>query len=348
MKKLEEILNYKQLKDISREISVRGQEELSKLIEYCGNNKIDFHKIILLVRSFIEYDVPPNWIERVELSRNHFKNDSSSLESHINRYGEIRGLEKYNEKVKKSTVSKEKFLLTSSEEEWQNLNRSKSSNNMTVLIERYGIEEAEKRRQSYLVKWKNSIHKKNGWDNGLSLNSLIQKYGEKEGLRRWNDKKDKQRKRFSIEWYIEKYGEDEGKNKWEDYRTHMSLVSLQAAEQTRKCYSKISQKLFSEIASSLNLPTSEVFFHDCNGEKIVKKYINGKYCSFYSLDFCYKNKNIEYDGERWHDDPLRDQNRDEYLTSKNFLILRIKHLEYKNDPINTLKKCIEFIGENNE
>ena len=66
------------------------------------------------------------------------------------------------------------------------------------------------------------------------------------------------------------------------------------------------------------------------------------------LDFCYENKIIEYDGEYWHTDPTKDQERDLYLQSKGYEVMRIKHNEYRKDPYQVMKKCISFLEQTND
>lgn len=344
---LETVLNLKKLKDVSHLITEVGKQELQKVLEYCKKEKIRIHSITEHLKRFIEFDVPPDWVERIKKSKNVFKNDSASLECYINRYGPIIGPVKYSEKVKKSTLTKEKYLLTHTIEEWEALNKSKSSNNLENLIEKYGLEEAIKRKKQYLKKWKKSINKRKqqGWNNGLSLDKLIEKHGKEEAVRRWNEKKDKQRKRFSKEWYINKYGDILGEQKWQEYRVHMSKLSMKAIRNNGTTFSKISQKLFSEVVAELKIPLNEVNYHDCNGEKIIKKYVNNKYAGYYSIDFCYKNKVIEFDGLKWHQDKEKDITKDAFLSSKGYTVLRITDKEYELNPIATIEKCCKFLGE---
>jgi very-short-patch-repair endonuclease len=216
------------------------------------------------------------------------------------------------------------------------------------LVERYGEEIANKKKKQYLEKWKKSIKNKEGWDNGLSLEKLVEKLGQEQGLKTWNEKKEKQRQRFSESWYIKKYGEEEGKKQWLKYREYMAKLSMKAQNTNGANFSKISQKLFDTIVQKTNIPKEEVFYKNCNGEKIIKKYINSKYAGFYCLDFLYKNKVIEFDGKWWHKEPQKNMERDLYLESKGYEVLRIKEEDFKKNPIAELDKCLIFLGVINE
>jgi hypothetical protein len=346
---IDKVLQYKKMSQIKDLLTDENRKELQKVIDYCENKKINLHNTLTLVISFIKYNVPPDWVERIKKSRDVYKNDSSSLASHINRYGENIGSLLYEEKTKKCSITKENFLVNHTEEEWQSLCKRKISNNMQVLIEKYGEEEAINKKNAYLEKWKKSIKSKGGWDNGLSLKKLINKHGKEKGLQIWNEKKAKQKRRFSKEWYLEKCGE-EGEQKWLEYIEHMKNLSFSGAEKrtNNKTFSGISQKLFFSILETLNLDKDKTYFHNNNGEKMIKKYIDGKYERYYMLDFCYENKIIEYDGEYWHTDTIKDQQRDLYLQSKGYETMRIKHSEYCKNPLQIMDKCISFLEQKND
>jgi len=52
---------------------------------------------------------------------------------------------------------------------------------------------------------------------------LIKKYGEIEGLKRWESYKKKLEKRGTKNWFIEKYGEVEGVTKWKEKNSRLSV-----------------------------------------------------------------------------------------------------------------------------
>lgn len=346
---IEKVLQYKKMLSVKDLITDENKKELQKVIDYCAEEKVNLHNTLELVVSFIKHNTPPDWVQRIKKSKEIYKNDSSSLECYINRYGEEVGTILYQEKIKKSTVTKEDYLSNHTEEEWTDLCKKKASNNFQVLIQKYGVKEAKKKKNAYLKKWKKSVKSKSGWDNGLSLKKLINKHGEEKGKEIWNKRRDNQSRRFSEEWYLKKYG-DEGAQKWLEYKESMKKLSLVAAEKrtNNKTFSRISQELFFSILESSNLDKQRVYFYNNNGEKMIKKYINGKYECYYLLDFCYEDKNIEYDGEYWHTEPEKEHERDLYLESNGYKVMRVKHSEYHNDPHETVKKCISFLEQIND
>jgi len=347
MYSINNVLNLTGIKDCKERFTSVQLEQLQIVINYFNLNNLNIYRCKKIFVGFIEGAVEDNWLERILKSINFYKNDSSSLESCINRYGEELGRKKHNEKSTKSGVTKEKFLKNHTIQEWEELVKKKKVNNLQALIELYGEEEGRRRKEEYLKNWKKTIKEKNGWDNGLSLESLIKKHGEEEGVKVWNDKKNKQRQRFSKDWYIKKYGPEQGEQEWEEYRIHMSDLSLKGSlcNNNPKTYSKISQKLFDEICKKMLLDTTKVYYYLCNGEKIIKKYSGKKYIGHYKLDFFYDNKIIEFDGKLWHTDLEKEIKRDTFLISKGYKILHITEEEYENNPIETLKKCCLFLED---
>jgi very-short-patch-repair endonuclease len=345
---IEKLKKLKKINNIKHLLSNESEKELIAVYEYCLKEKISFYNCINILVKMITYNVPPSWVDRIQKSKNIYKNDSSSLECHKIRYGEEIGELLYKQKTESCIVTKEKYLQNHTLEQWIDLCSSKINNKLEVLVERHGEEIANKKRQQYLENWRKTIKDKGGWDNGLSLEKLTEKHGKEEGLRKWNEKKQKQRKRFSKEYFINKYGDKQGEEEWLKYKQHMSSLSLSAQKVNGANFSKVSQRLFENIVNKANISKDEVFYKECNGEKIIKRYVESKYMCFYSLDFLYKNKVIEFDGKRWHNEPLKDAERDLFLVSKGYEVLRIKEEDYKKNPTAELDKCLLFLGVLNE
>jgi hypothetical protein len=306
-----------------------------------------FHGKKQLILKFIENGIDDKWDERIAASKK-YGNDSSSLDRYVEIYGEKVGTELFLEKTSKCIVTTDIMLKRYGEEKTQQWKRERTVNKLDVLEERHGKEDAILLKEKYLRNWKESIKKRKelGWNNGLKLEDQIKKHGEIEGLGRWNKKSQKQKNRFSKKWYIEKYGENGGEVKWEEYKTRMKVLSEKAIKTNHKSYSNASQKLFKEILYSLTLDGSQVFYHDNNGEKIIKRYEKSKYIGYYSLDFVFGNKNIEYDGEYWHRNKKEyDGNRDLFLMGKGYKILRVSDKEYKKNPTGILEECKKFLTE---
>ena len=91
-----------------------------------------------------------------------------------------------------------------------------SKSNYLSMLYKIDINDAKnkKRNLNYKVKEKSKTN----------LNGYIKRYGEKEGLKRYNDRCDKISKTSKKDWYIEKYGEKEGSIKWEYKFRHNSSI----------------------------------------------------------------------------------------------------------------------------
>jgi hypothetical protein len=313
--------------------------ELQKVKEMCEENGYSFYNCFALLKKMCRFEVPPSWDERILKSKTFFKNDSSSLDSYICRYGEKLGADLHRKKTEQCTITKEKYLKKHSVKDWEELCDKKASNR----LDRKTREE----HQRYLKKWKKSMKltTKIGRSNGLLLESFVERYGEEEGYRRWEKRRRHQSKRFSKEWYIDKYGEEEGKNRWNEYKARMAEMSKTAANKRNKSYSNVSQKLFKEIVAKL--PKNEkdtVCFAEHGGEKIID--VDEDWGRWILVDFLYKNKVIEFDGRYWHSSPEikeRDAKKDLFLAKRGYEVLRIPEEDYENNRVATLKMCLNFL-----
>lgn len=160
---------------------------------------------------------------------------------------------------------------------------------------------------------------------------------------------------FSKEICIEKYGEEEGLKRWEERQEkwHKSF------KKSKKIgYSKVSQKLFWEIYNLLQ-DKDNIYFAELGKNKILDpNEYNNEYrlkCNnrIFSPDFInIKNKKIlEFDGTYWHGDKiikrstaLRDNERDNILIENGYEVLRIKEEDYKKNPQKVIKECLEFLN----
>ena len=103
--------------------------------------------------------------------------------------------------------------------------------------------------------------------------------------------------------------------------------------------------------------------------KFIKKYIpdviEELQVDNYSFDLAYKNKLIEFNGDFWHCNPniynedyinrttkrlardvwKSDEAKANTAIQKGYQVLVIWESEYKQDPINTINKCINFLNE---
>lgn len=118
--------------------------------------------------------------------------------------------------------------------------------------------------------------------------------------------------------------------------------------------SKPSQELFWNLYNQINEieKLSNCNFSQLNNEKTI--YINNKDKIFfndhkklnkrrYHIDFMYKNKIIEYNGDYWHQDKEKEIIKNKFLKKKGFKVLHIMDSDYKKDPEKVIRKCIKFL-----
>lgn len=181
-----------------------------------------------------------------------------------------------------------------------------------------------------------------------SLECYILRYGEKLGKEKYN-LWCKSQDHGSITFFIKKYGKDKGTKKYIDACLKKNL------NRPKSYFSKISQKLFKQIKSTLKDSTDMLFA--TNGSELRLYYTENNMPNRYCYDFAYKNKIIEYNGDWFHRNPLyydpllkenklilnRDAKKLELAKSRGFEVLVVWDSEYKLNPEAVLKKCIAFL-----
>lgn len=271
---------------------------------------------------------------------------STGLENFINRYGEEEGLIKFNEKNSKAAFTLENQISRYGEEEGtrrfnEKRARDKIKGTLPFYIDKYGEKEGTSR---YLEKnSKLSIGaetlKRNGHSDDeikaireqhakkslITLESLIEKYGEEEGSKRYDirieksKQTSKRRKEYwlnlgmteeqaelevknyqstsTLEKYIMRYGEEDGYKKYKDVNYRKTRYAV-----TRdNSVSKLETMFFQELAkiTEMNLESGTTCHVLCN---------DNKYCCDY---FHSENKKvIEIFGVFWHMKPSIYKNDD--------------------------------------
>jgi hypothetical protein len=311
------------------------------------------------------------------------KKASYSLDYCIEKYGKELGEKKWNERLfKKIKTQKNNF-------------KNKKWNNGRTLEEyqkRYGIEDGyirwKKRNdhQAYtssLLRYideygedaKNIIKK---IKNNTSLTSFIERFGEEAGKKQYTEyiNKLKLSSKRSIEYwinkcngdletakilfkdfhnntsldkFIKKYGDDLGKEKYASW-----LISINGKK--NQFYSKISQKLFWVLYNELKLSNEDTKFYELNEEQLFYKNNN-----IIRVDFKYKNKIIEFNGDYWHANPEtydslelingkeakniweKDEKRIEWLKSSGYEVLIIWEKDYKKNTNLIIDNCKKFL-----
>lgn len=118
------------------------------------------------------------------------KNTSITLENLISKYGEVEGNKRW-----KSYCDKQA-----------------ETNTFDYKLNKYGITEEEF----------NAFNK----SRAVTLKNLIKKYGEDEGIKRWEAYCERQKYTNSYEYFIEQYGEDEGNRKWQNFNKGRSCQTF--------------------------------------------------------------------------------------------------------------------------
>lgn len=218
-----------------------------------------------------------------------------------------------------------RFAFDISDEDYKN-SRNEYALTKEKMIKKYGEEEGTKRWNNYckIQAETNTFEYKQknyGWtkeefnsfnkSRAVTKKNLINKYGEEEGTRKYNEYVKKQRttkswdymvkvygerkareinrsKALTKENYIKKYGEVEGEQKWKEYINNRETP-----------FSKISQECFDRLDAILS-KDHETYYYSKNKEYIIQ-------CGniTYHLDYYIKDLNIciEFNGSVFHGDP---------------------------------------------
>lgn len=234
--------------------------------------------------------------------------------------------------------------------EWNNINKSRifnTLNEITIwafeipdeekilyktgvtkegLIKKYGKVEGLKRwkiyrnlqakSNSYEYKkekygWSKSDFNKFNKSRGITLDHLIKKYGESEGLKKWDSYIKKQSDTKSFEYMVNKFGLDKAKeiNSKKALTLNNFIAKYGDNEGAKKYqkyinknfsfYSKESQKIFDRIDQFL-CKKYKTYYGSKNTEFGVNLSIGYKKLDYYisELNLC-----IEYNGNIWHANP---------------------------------------------
>ena len=179
-----------------------------------------------------------------------------SLDSFIKKYGEVEGNKRWNDYVEKQRITNtfeyKHAKCGMTEEEFDRYNKNRS----------------------------------------CTLDNFIKRYGENEGIEKWNKYRKKEAYCNTRKYFIETYGEIEGLKKWENFDN---------ARKSNRGYSFISQEFFRSLISDPLFENHEIYFAERNYEYEVLTE-NG---SLYYLDFYDKTIGIciEFNGLKFHPKP---------------------------------------------
>ena len=220
-----------------------------------------------------------------------------------------------------------KYAFNMSDEEY-NEGRLIYSNRKKLWINKYGEEEGLKKWNEYCKKqsFTNTFeykHQKYGWtreqfdeynkSRAVTKENLIKKYGEEEGLKKWDKYVARQRLTKSREYVVNKYGEATWKkicnlkrnNLANFIRRHGEQKGVQLYKQyidtTGNCkyFSDISQIFFNELDSVLS---KKYTTHYATKDKEYGKMLDDGYIK---MDYFIEELNlcIEFNGDAFHGNP---------------------------------------------
>lgn len=265
-------------------------------------------------------------------------------ENCISRYGEEKGLLKWDQYCKKQAYTNsyeyknKKYGMTENEFNLYNKNRAATLDN---FIKRHGEVDG-------LNRWKNYCETQS--KSGCSLEYFIEKYGDKKGRDVYDNVC--KSKSTSMASYISKYGIDEGTKRYN------SLVAEKMVG-----YSKISQELFRYLSSYTD---NKVYFAESHyGTEYHVLDVENSRSYFYDYVDIINKKCIEFNGDVFHGNPEMFTESD---TPNPFLKVscseiwaydkdKINHLkmqrgidtlvvwerDYRENKQNVIEKCLQFL-----
>ena len=201
-KSVDHLLSQKCMVILSKKFSKNIIDNLDTLIKVYDKKFLINNKYCML-KTLIENDVSEiSWIVLFERSK-HLKNDACSLDGLVLKYGETIGKRLFKKRGIAVAVTKESYTKTHTEEEWKELCEKKKSNLGEIgYIEKYGEIEGRKKWNEYLNKWNVGIQRRK--ESGLWKNGL------------------------TLEEFQSKWGIEEGYRRWkkriDDRKKTLSLV----------------------------------------------------------------------------------------------------------------------------
>lgn len=188
-----------------------------------------------------------------------------------------------------------------------------------------------------------SIKKVSERQTTFSKEICIEKHGEKDGLKVWQERQDKWQATLDAKSPEEKERIARAKMCW------------------GKGYSKISQEMFWKIYEKIKngVDTDQIYFatynrltHKDDGTEKNHEYFyiteDGEH---FFLDFLLKNKKrvIEFDGDYWHGEARgnqeRDRIREQKLKAAGYEIHRVSERDYKREPVAMVYEAVQFLLE---
>ena len=262
----------------------------------------------------------------------HFKNICSgnvkTIEEYMVKYPDADLISPRLRKI--AGVTKESMIFIHGEEEglrlWKKYcDRQAETNTFEYKMEKYGwsLEDFEEYNKS----------------RAATLENFIEREGEEEGLRHWNEYCDRQRYTASLEYFIERYGED-GERRFNDWRKKWMTCG--------NSISKIEIKVREELSNYLEL----------DNQITLKK---GKRRYIFDMGSIKNKKIIEFNGTYWHCDPrlyeptfvgrkgipakeiwINDYNKNLIAMNEGYQVYVMWEMDWYKDKKNEINKLLEW------
>jgi hypothetical protein len=148
---------------------------------------------------------------------------------------------------------------------------------------------------------------------------------------------------FSLDKCIEKFGEIDGLKRWQDRQNKWHT------NYKKSNFSKISQELFWSIYDEYDNNDCVYFAENHridgrkNSEYILTLDVNVIKPDFIDID---RKKIIEFDGTYWHEvqqNPRREFERDAQIIAAGYDVMHVKESDYMNNKQNVVQDCIKFL-----
>lgn len=277
------------------------------------------------------------------------KRKSGSLSIHILKYGEVVGTEIYSAKIARGIHTLPNYIKKYGSEIGEikyNEMRCKKPPTLLNFIRRYGLEEGSNR-------YKQTCEHNKG---NHTLARKIEKWGYEEGIKRYSESRNKMKYSSSLDGMIARHGIIRGT----DIYQH-KMERMYASEKRNKCFSAISQRLFTEVYSCIKDQFNVVYFASLNKEYYVDRY----FLDFFVYD---NHKCIEFNGDLFHANPTIyskedkphpfltnvtaddlwnfDLKRRTIINSHNITILTVWEKDFKYNPTKVILECVQFLTSN--
>jgi len=195
------------------------------------------------------------------------------------------------------------------------------------------------------------------------VNTTQIKYWLKKGYSEEESKekiKDRQRT-FTLEKCIEKYGEEKGENIWKERNDKWSKKMKETLKLNGN-YKQDSSKLEKNFIDNI-LNDSHIMNYNCYINKQFIIFCNNDF--YYTYDFKYKNKIIEFNGDYWHCNPNKynenflnkrkqmyakdiwkyDKLKIQKAIKEGYEVLVVWESDYKKNKEKIIQECIDFLNK---